>query len=255
MGTSPRTAAGRNERMVVKEYLRRVFRGTAEEFLQKAEKAMESGEKLFVVTANPEIVMHAQREKDIADMLLNEKTAIVPDGISVVKAMNMLGMNAKERIAGVDLAEALLKKAGEQGKSVFLLGAREEVISALKEKLTREYPQINLKVRNGYDGDKDEMFEKEIVPFAPDLVLVGLGVPAQEKLISRHIEKFQKGVFIGVGGSFDVLSGKKQRAPSFFVKTNTEWLYRIAREPSRLKRFYQNNVKFLGEVRREARKK
>lgn len=254
MGTSPVTAARRNERMAVKEYLQRVFPGTAEEFLQRAESAMKSGEKLFVVTANPEIIMHAQREKDIADLLLNDKTAVVPDGISVVKAMGMLGMNAKERIAGVDLADALLQKAGEQGKKVFLLGAKEEVISALGEKLVRQYPQIQLKVRNGYDGDKDEIFEREIVPFAPDLVLVGLGVPAQERLIARHLEKLQKGVFIGVGGSFDVLSGKKQRAPSFFVKTNTEWLYRIVREPSRLKRFYRNNVKFLGEVRREARK-
>lgn len=64
---------------------------------------------------------------------------------------------------------------------------------------------------------------------------------------------FQKGVFIGVGGSFDVLSGSKRRAPALFVKTNTEWLYRILREPSRLKRFYRNNVRFLGQVRREAK--
>ena len=87
----------------------------------------------------------------------------------------------------------------------------------------------------------------------PDLVLVALGVPAQEKLIARHLGNFSKGVFIGVGGSFDVLSGSKRRAPALFVKTNTEWLYRILREPSRLGRFYRNNIKFLGEVRKEAK--
>ena len=86
------------------------------------------------------------------------------------------------------------------------------------------------------------------------VVLVGLGVPAQEFLIHRHLQDFTKGVLMGVGGSFDVLSGMKRRAPALFVKTNTEWLYRILREPSRLKRFWRSNVKFLGEVRKAARK-
>ena len=84
-------------------------------------------------------------------------------------------------------------------------------------------------------------------------VLVALGAPAQERLIARHLEEFGKGVFIGVGGSFDVLSGSKRRAPAVFVRTNTEWLYRILREPSRLGRFYRNNVKFLGEVKKAAK--
>ncbi|MCI8527425.1 MAG: WecB/TagA/CpsF family glycosyltransferase, partial [Oscillospiraceae bacterium] len=75
-----------------------------------------------------------------------------------------------------------------------------------------------------------------------------------EFLIHRHLQDFTKGVLMGVGGSFDVLSGMKRRAPALFVKTNTEWLYRILREPSRLKRFWRSNVKFLGEVRKAARK-
>lgn len=238
--------------MAIKEYLRRVFPGTAEEFCQKAGQAMVSGERLFVITANPEILMHAGEDPAIREMLLDEETAVVPDGISVVKAMNLLGFPAKERITGVDLAEKLLKLAGQQGKSVYLLGAKEEVVSALAKKLRDQYPQIQVRYKNGYGKDKDADF-REIEALQPDLVLVALGVPAQEKLIARHLGQFQKGVFIGVGGSFDVLSGSKRRAPALFVKTNTEWLYRILREPSRLKRFYRNNVRFLGQVRREAK--
>ena len=213
---------------------------------------MVSGKRLFVITANPEILMHAGEDPAIREMLLDEETAVVPDGISVVKAMNLLGFPAAERITGVDLAEKLLKLAGQQGKSVYLLGAKEEVVSALAKKLRDQYPQIQVRYKNGYGKDKDADF-REIEALQPDLVLVALGVPAQEKLIARHLGQFQKGVFIGVGGSFDVLSGSKRRAPALFVKTNTEWLYRILREPSRLKRFYRNNVRFLGQVRREAK--
>ena len=132
---------------------------------------------------------------------------------------------------------------------MYLLGAKEEVVAALAGKLTAEYPDMTVNYHNGYDGDKDAIFH-EIAALEPDLVLVGLGVPAQELLIYRHLPKFAKGVLVGVGGSFDVLSGSKKRAPQFFVKTNTEWLYRIAKEPQRLGRFWNNNVKFMQEVRK-----
>ncbi len=238
--------------MAIREYVKRVFPGTAEEFCAVAGKALLEGKRLFVITANPEILIHAGEDPAIREMLLEESTAVVPDGISVVKAMGLLGYPAKERITGVDLADKLLKLAGEQGRSVYLLGAKEEVVSALAEKLKAQYPRMTVRYKNGYGKDKDADFQ-EIVQAQPDLVLVALGVPAQELLIARHLEQFQKGVFIGVGGSFDVLSGSKRRAPAFFVRTNTEWLYRILREPSRLGRFYRNNVKFLGQVRREAK--
>lgn len=237
--------------MAIMEYLRRVFPGTAEEFCRRAGNAMLSGEKLFVITANPEIIMHAERDETVRAILLAEQnTAVTPDGISVVKAMRTCGLPAKERITGVDLAEKLLALAGKEKKSVYLLGAREEVVSTLAKNLKRDHPEMTVSYHNGYDGDKDEIF-REIAKASPDLVLVAVGVPAQELLIARHLDEFQKGVFIGVGGSFDVLSGMKQRAPDFFVKTNTEWLYRILREPSRLGRFWRNNVKFLGLVKRE----
>lgn len=238
--------------MAINEYLKRVFPGTAEEFCRKAAQAMAAGEKLFVITANPEIMMHAERDEKIRELLLSPEATVVPDGISVVKAMRTCGLPAKERITGVDLAENLLKRAGEEKKSVFLLGAKEEVISALAEKLKKEYPEMTVNYCNGYVQDKDAVFDR-MVTEQPDLVLVGMGVPAQELLIARHLHRFQKGVFVGVGGSFDVFSGSKRRAPALFVKTNTEWLYRLLREPSRLGRFYRNNVKFLGAVKKAAK--
>ncbi len=237
----------------MEEYLRRVYPGSGEEFLRKAEAALLEGRRMFVVTANPEILMAAGRGGEARSLLLSKEAEIVPDGISVVKAMDMLGLPVTERITGVDLADKLLHTAGRAGKSVYLLGAKEEVVSALAKKLRAHYPSMALRYHNGYDGDKDAIM-KEVSGLAPDLLLVGLGVPAQELLLYRHLQEFKKGVLMGVGGSFDVLSGMKRRAPAVFQKTNTEWLYRIAREPSRLKRFWRSNVKFLGEVRKAARK-
>ena len=93
------------------------------------------------------------------------------------------------------------------------------------------------------------MMEK-IVKKNPDICLVALGIPEQEKTIARHIKEAKKGIYIGVGGSFDVLSGEKKRAPKLFIKLNLEWLYRIIKEPKRLKRFWNNNVKFLLKIKK-----
>ena len=121
------------------------------------------------------------------------------------------------------------------------------------KKIKLEYPNIKISgATDGYVSDKDAVFE-QIALKKPDVVMVALGIPAQELLISRHIQKFDKGIFMGVGGAFDVLSGMKKRAPEFFVKHNLEWLYRICSEPKRLKRFYKSNIRYLGEIRKVRR--
>lgn len=81
-------------------------------------------------------------------------------------------------------------------------------------------------------------------------MLVALGIPAQELLIAKYYEKFEKGIFVGIGGAFDVLSGMKKRAPKFFVQHNLEWLYRICSEPKRFKRFYQSNVRYISTIKK-----
>ena len=118
-------------------------------------------------------------------------------------------------------------------------------------KIKSEYPNINiLGFSDGYVKDRDKVF-KEIIKLKPDVCLVALGIPHQEKLIYKYLDKFDKGIFVGVGGSFDVLSGSKKRAPKIFIKLNLEWFYRIICEPKRLKRFWNNNVKFILNIRKE----
>ena len=195
--------------------------------------------------------MMSEKDDEIEKMLLDEKTSLVPDGISVVKAAKKLDIPVKERITGVEIAEYLIKELNNPGKSLYLFGATNEVIETLAKKITVEYPNIKLLgYSDGYAEDKDRVFE-DIARLKPDVCLVAMGVPLQEKLIYRHLSSFDKGIFVGVGGSFDVLSGTKKRAPKFFIKCNLEWLYRIAKEPSRLKRFYNNNVKFVLKIKKE----
>lgn len=235
-------------------YLKRIYGGSKTEFFKELDSAIALAQKKFVITANPEILMMAEKNPEIEQLLVSEDTWIVPDGVSVVRAMRQMGYPVTERIAGIDLAEYLILSAGEKGKSVYLLGAKEDVVSTLAMRCKEKFPSMELNFHDGYQGDKDVIFIEEIKKQAPDVIIVALGVPAQELLIARHYEQFHKGIFIGVGGSFDVLSGKKKRAPQVFLRTGTEWLYRIVTEPFRIRRFMRSNVQFLrrmSKIRKE----
>ena len=175
---------------------------------------------MFIVTANPETFQIGSREASFHQLLMDSKTTLVPDGIGVVKAAEMLGYKIEERIPGIDIASHLLQDAQELGKSVYLFGAKPEVIEKMKQVMRERYPQARLAgTCDGYVEDKDKVFE-EIAGLQPDIVLVALGIPAQEELIYRHLDSFSKGIFVGVGGSFDVISGSKKRVPKFFIRLN-----------------------------------
>lgn len=235
----------------MKEYLKQVYDKSEKEYFKLLIKWLKNNEKKFIITANPETLTMAETDKEISKMLLDENNSVVPDGIAIVKACKMLNVPVTERIAGVDIADYLLKIANEQKKSLYLFGAKKEVVESLVNKINTDYPNINiLGYSDGYVKDRDKVF-KEIIKLKPDVCLVALGIPHQEKLIYKHLDKFDKGIFVGVGGSFDVLSGTKKRAPKIFIKLNLEWLYRIMCEPKRLKRFWNNNVKFILKCRKE----
>lgn len=235
-------------------YIKKTFSGSAEEFHALVSRVLEESGKLFVVTANPETFMKAETDAAFDRVLSDPQTVIVPDGIGVIKGMNGVGMETHGRVTGVELAEHLLREASRLNKRVWLYGARPEVSDALAGVIARDYPGAVIAGRlDGYGHDSDAVFE-QIAADEPDIVLVALGIPVQENLIHRHLDKFKKGVFVGVGGSFDVLSGMKKRAPALFVKLNLEWLYRIVSEPKRIGRFYQSNVKFFSVLRKEKKK-
>lgn len=228
----------------------KLYKKSAQSFYETLSDNLKNNKKTFVVTANPETFMISEKNEDVRKMLLDKETVMVPDGIGVLKAGKKIGYNIEERIAGIDIANELLKFGDEQGKSIYLFGSRQEVIDLMKKVIKEQYPNLKLVgTSNGYVTDKDKVFD-EIVMLEPDIVLVALGIPLQEMLIYKHLNRFKKGIFVGVGGSFDVISGMKKRAPKIFIKLNLEWLYRIMKEPKRLKRFYDSNIKFLVRIKK-----
>lgn len=239
----------------MKEYFEKIYSKTKNEFNTLLEEKITKNEKTFIVTANPETLMIAEENSDFKKCLLDEKTTIVPDGVGVVKGAKMLGLEMPETIPGVELCSKIFEVCNKQKKSVYFLGAKKEVLDLLIEKVKKDYPDLVIAgYENGYVEDKEKAYE-EIKKVKPDVVLVAIGIPYQELLIYKNLNDFDKGIFMGVGGSFDVLSGSKKRAPKIFIKLKLEWLYRITTEPKRLKRFFKSNVKYLFIIRKEKKEK
>ena len=234
----------------MQKYFEKIYQDGFEDFMKVLEQKIVDEEKAFVITANPETLMIGKVNPEFDQILKSEKSIIVPDGIGVVKAANMLNIPVKERVTGVEMVSKLFLILNKTGGRLYLLGAKKEIVEKLTERIQHQYPNINLLgYCDGYVKDKDAVFE-QIAKLKPDVTLVALGIPAQEQLIYKHYDKFEKGIFVGVGGSFDVLSGAKKRAPRIFIRLNLEWLYRIVTEPKRIKRFYDSNVKFISIIRK-----
>ena len=228
-----------------------LYKDDKKAFYKLIDNKLKKEEKTFIITANPETYMLSTTDNTINEIVHNKNNLIVPDGIAIVKTANYLGLNIKERITGVEIAEHLLEIANKNKYKVYLFGATKEVINNFEEVIKEKYSNVNLiGTENGYVKDKNKVMNR-IKDLEPDIIMVALGIPLQEKLIYEHLNDFKKGIFIGVGGSFDVLSGSKKRAPKIFIKLNLEWLYRICSEPKRIKRFIKYNLKFMNLIRKE----
>ncbi|MGE7796312.1 WecB/TagA/CpsF family glycosyltransferase [Lysinibacillus fusiformis] len=194
---------------------------------------IEQQEKTFVVTANPEVVMQANENPTVKGYL-NQATYICADGIGVVKAAQILGDSLPERVTGYDTMVKLLEVGQQKRFKIYLLGAQKETIEKTIANIHKNYPDVEVVgYHDGFFDWNNNHIADDIAALQPDLVFVALGVPRQEKWITENLDKFSKGVFIGVGGSFDVIAGTVKRAPVIWQKLNLEWLYRLLRQPSR----------------------
>lgn len=207
---------------------------TAKQFHQYLDDDLDLKANKFIVTPNPEIVLAARKDPEFSK-IINNADYVIPDGIGIIKGAKNLGTPLHERITGFDTLQYLIETANRKLSKVYLLGAKPEVIQASAAKIKKDYPQIDLVgYHDGYFQDEQEIID-EISEKKPNIILVALGSPKQEIFINKYRHS-SDAIWIGVGGSFDVFSGTKKRAPKVIQKLNLEWFYRLVKEPTRFRR-------------------
>lgn len=173
------------------------------------------------------------------------------DGQAVVWAARLLGHHVPERVAGIDLMSELLQSANDRHRRVFFLGATEEIVERVVERVERELPGVIVAGRHhGYFSAAEEADVVATVAAASvDILFVAMPTPRKEEFIHRHLEHLEVRLAMGVGGSFDVLAGLTKRAPRWVQRAGLEWAYRLAQEPRRLfKRYAVTNARFVALV-------
>lgn len=222
-----------------------VFSGNKEELISY----IEGFEKINIVSGNPEVLHNGLNDKLLFSSFTGERTVIIPDGIGTVLASKIIKKPVKEKIAGIEVMEEIIKKCEKEGKGIYLVGAKEEILRGCIEKLKSKYPRLNIAgSHNGYFDLKDcDHIIEDIKEGNPYALFVAMGSPRQDLFIINNMDKLPCKVFMGVGGSFDVFSGKVNRAPNWMIKFGLEWLYRVCKEPWRIKRL-SSIPKFLLQV-------
>jgi len=218
------------------------------ETLYRIDQAIISKKQIHHCVINASKVVKMQSDKVLMESVINSDI-INADGMSVVWAARFLGYKTKERVAGIDLMENLVRLAHEKSYSCFFLGAKQEVL----EKLVRDYSDKYSKnviagFRNGYFYEKDEKeIIKKIKESNANFLFVAITSPKKEIFLNKYKHELKNiNLIMGVGGSFDVISGKVKRAPLFMQKIGLEWFYRFIQEPRRMwRRYLIGNIKFM----------
>lgn len=227
-----------------------VYSITMKQALQWASDVMETKEPHIVATANAEMIMTARKNPDFRN-LLNDCDLVIPDGAGVLWAGEQLGIHFPERVTGADFSKELLLMSAEKNYPVYFLGGAPGVAREAAEHFMHNHGALNL--AGTHDGYFDDEEEKNIIRQIRDngtkLLLVGLGVPKQEKWLAANKEKLGPVLAMGVGGVFDVMSGHLKRAPLWMQKHRLEWAYRLYLQPSRIGRMMAI-PKFMSAVKK-----
>jgi N-acetylglucosaminyldiphosphoundecaprenol N-acetyl-beta-D-mannosaminyltransferase len=193
-------------------------------------------------------LVKASRDAELR-RIINACALVNVDGMPVVWASRLLGKPLKERVAGVDLFEALMRRSSERGWRVFLLGARSEVVAAVADSFQRRYPALVIAGwRDGYwQGEEQEaQVAEQVRASGADLLFVAIGSPKKEQFLGRWQASMRIPFAMGVGGSFDVAIGRLKRAPRWMQRAGLEWLYRFLQEPRRMfRRYFIEDMAFV----------
>lgn len=220
---------------------------TMEEMITAINDKIMEKEPTHILGINADKINELQKNETLQQVV--QKAEIIhADGVSILLAAHLLNKQVPERIAGIDLMQRLLELAEERQYTVYFLGAKEEIVNQMKKKLLEYWPKLLVVgVRNGYFSESEwKNVALEIKESHPQLVFVGISSPKKEYVIDYLLGEGINAVFMGVGGSFDVLAEEIKRAPLWVQHCYLEWLFRMIQEPRRLfKRYMIGNLKFL----------
>jgi N-acetylglucosaminyldiphosphoundecaprenol N-acetyl-beta-D-mannosaminyltransferase len=218
-----------------------------QETLRLIEKSIDNNQQIHHVVVNAAKIVNAKKDEDLRESIIH-CDLINADGQAVVWASKLLKRPLPERVAGIDLMENLVELAAKKSYRIFFLGAKEEVVRAAVVKYSNQYgKKIIAGFRNGYFSKEEEKdVAKEIFNSNPHILFVAITSPKKEIFLNTYKDQIQVPFIMGVGGSFDVVSGKVKRAPLWMQRSGLEWFYRVLQEPGRMwKRYLITNTKFV----------
>ena len=220
---------------------------TMRETLAACETAVDSRIPLNIACVNAAKLVKAQKDTELRESVITSDL-IIADGAPVVWASRLLRRPLPERVTGIDLFEQLLAIANEKSWSIHFLGATDDVLRGVLDRIHREHPRIRIAgSRNGYFDicDSDSVAD-DVAASNPDVIFVAITSPKKERFLKLLGERTAIPVAHGVGGSFDVYAGKTRRAPRWMQRSGLEWFYRILQEPRRMwRRYAVTNTLFL----------
>lgn len=218
-----------------------------DETVDEIEKIIARGVPTQHVVINASKVNLMEADPELAS-IVNECPLINADGASIVWAAKKLEVPLGERVTGIDLFQRLVGLASEKGYRIYLFGAKEEVVTKVKAIFEDRYPGIQIAgYRNGYFTEADEpQIVSDMAASGADMMFVAFSSPKKEYWVHKYIDQIGIPFVMGVGGSFDVVAGVTDRAPTWMQKHGLEWFYRFIQEPGRLwKRYIIGNLKFV----------
>ncbi|MCX7926328.1 MAG: WecB/TagA/CpsF family glycosyltransferase [Fimbriimonadales bacterium] len=226
----------------------RVHRVSMMEALQRIEQLIQRREPSLVITADANAVLIALEDAEF-HRLMETAPLVTADGAGLLWAGRQLKQPFPERVSGVDLVEQLTRLSHEKGYRLYFLGAAPGVAERAAQNLLIKYPNAQIVgVQHGYFSATDEpAIVAQIAAVRPDVLLVGMGMPRQEKWAWAHRNALDTPVMIGVGGSFDVYAGVVKRAPRWMQRTGCEWLWRLVQDPRKIKKV-RNLPRFAWQV-------
>jgi len=222
-----------------------VFNGNMKQLIQYIEEF----KKVHIVSGNPEVLYAALKDEKLMKNITSINSVIIPDGIGTVLAAKLAKQPVAEKIAGIEVMEEVIKFCYKEKRPIYLLGAEEEVLIKCRVNLILKFPSLNIcGYHNGFfDLQNCNEIINEIIDKKPYAIFVAMGAPRQENFISDYMDILPCKIFMGVGGSFDNFAGKVKRAPKWMIKLGFEWLYRVTKEPWRIRRL-SSIPKFLLKV-------